>query len=1098
MVYNELDVFFGGGAMQFSGADIIVIAVVLITLIVYRQLDRNNRSLEKVKKYAGRVHDELEVHVQEKVTAIKDMGIEVEVHQKAAREVLKRVQAIESGLNARSDEIEHIGGRIHEYDEALAELVKMTTRAEENIGRVRDESAYVDGVGKRIKESQAKIADVESSVDTLVDQFAQVNRERLEETQAAAFQEANTRVSGMSQELSGFQERLNQFAEYVRGVEERAEGISERTRTELEDISDTVMHRAQEASIQGSEQLSELREQLELLESDYEKKLLTLAERGERMETAALAKLREQIDTQGRAVQAELGDRLEGNKKVLVERVEAFESGIRESQAVLAERSQTLEAEREAVLQRIGEFGGDLKKQIDSASEKIQGSVLGEIESRLGEYESQITYRFEKLEGVGSDLEQLEARLHDSMEKVTDRVTADFTDFAEEFAQSREGQRRAIDLEMARLREQMGELESGIGDLKNRAYENVSEKLQVFEDEFFADLKERQVSMEQRLVDWQAAFQQEMDSVATQARAERAEAESGYTTEVKRRLEDLQSAAYGKYEKILEEALSFQQGIEIRVNGAQELIASLERDIEEETSQLAAESKAQLREQFARHRDQVAEEVVDLERGLRQRIEDLGEKFETGRHDLETVLEQSRSDATTWKSQVDQRLQGASNDVNQQIADFRVNIGDTVADLKQTFAADREEALAASSAERERLQEELDSLSSQVLGLVDDIRQKSNEALAEFSEQYAALRVETEKQTKSLGADADARVQDFRVFVQDTRDQFTAMQERLLGKLQEQAQTLTVNLDEIQKRQRTFSEQTKIFERADSMKDELQRAIVGLREDLSRVEQQRRDIRDIEGQFTKLKKSTDDVSERMGKFMAEKRRIDSLEEDYQRLTTMSQSVELKLDHVTASNDSLQAMQASLRNLEEVEKDVESKFQRLEKKKAILDLTTEGVDRNFQSLQEAESRLGEIATELNALPGHVEELSTRLEQLAGNKRDADAAVKQLALLDQTLEEIEERMESLNSAREWLARTETRLGEVQDEAEEQVKLLGAIMKQQNKGSGGEAGAPAITTRDTVLKLARQSWNVDEIARATSLSRGEVELILELATK
>ena len=78
--------------MQFTGADILVIAIVLIVLIVYRQLDKNNRSLDKVKRYAGRVHDDLEAHVQEKVVSIKDMGIELEVHQKAAREVLKRVQ----------------------------------------------------------------------------------------------------------------------------------------------------------------------------------------------------------------------------------------------------------------------------------------------------------------------------------------------------------------------------------------------------------------------------------------------------------------------------------------------------------------------------------------------------------------------------------------------------------------------------------------------------------------------------------------------------------------------------------------------------------------------------------------------------------------------------------------------------------------------------------------------------------------------------------------------------------------------------------------------------------------------------------------------
>jgi hypothetical protein len=34
--------------------------------------------------------------------------------------------------------------------------------------------------------------------------------------------------------------------------------------------------------------------------------------------------------------------------------------------------------------------------------------------------------------------------------------------------------------------------------------------------------------------------------------------------------------------------------------------------------------------------------------------------------------------------------------------------------------------------------------------------------------------------------------------------------------------------------------------------------------------------------------------------------------------------------------------------------------------------------------------------------------------------------------------------------------------------------------------------------VRKLARQGWNADEIARAVKISRGEVELILELGGK
>jgi hypothetical protein len=34
--------------------------------------------------------------------------------------------------------------------------------------------------------------------------------------------------------------------------------------------------------------------------------------------------------------------------------------------------------------------------------------------------------------------------------------------------------------------------------------------------------------------------------------------------------------------------------------------------------------------------------------------------------------------------------------------------------------------------------------------------------------------------------------------------------------------------------------------------------------------------------------------------------------------------------------------------------------------------------------------------------------------------------------------------------------------------------------------------------VVKLAHQGWSVDEIARAVKLSKGEVELILEISPK
>jgi chromosome segregation ATPase len=1084
--------------MQFTGADILVIAIVLIVLAVYRQLDRSNRSLEKVKRYASRVHDELEAHVQEKVISIKDMGIELEVHQKAAREVLKRVQGIENSLNKRSEEIEKIGSRIDQYDSALEELVAMTARAQENMSRIRDESTYIDTVGRRIKQSQERMKGIEGGLENLAERFAAENHKRLKEAQLAAYEEVQAHAREITEDLSGFQERINQYSEYIRGVEERGESVSAKAREELDEILETVIHRAQEATIQSSEQIGELREQMEVLESDYQKRLLQLAERGEEMETTALSKLREQIEENITTTAGELSKRMDNHKRILLERVQRALTDAQEAQEKLTEREQQLEQSRERIEGRIVELDSELVRRIDSAADEIQTRVLGNLEERLTDYESQIAYRFEKLGDVGGEITQLEKRLQDALEKVAGKVQDDFTDFVAEFAKTRSDERERVQAEMSRVQEQMSDLESGLTDLKNQAYENVNAKLQVFEDQFFSDLRGRQVTMEQHVVDWQAQFQKDIDEIGSAGREERRKLESGYAEELKRRLSELQQSAYGRFEKFQEAVAEFQNGIELRVSDARELIAGLEREIEQEIQQLAADSKSGLREEFAHHREQVNAELGELRRGIQQQISDLDSEFTERRAGLESVLESGRSDAALWKAQVDQRLQTTTQEVNQQIADFRVYINTTISELRDAFAAGRDEATAANESERERLQSELDELSTQVLAITDDIRAKSEEALSEFGERYAELRTETERHTRALSSDVDARIKDFRGFVQDSREQFAAMQERLLGKLNEETQSLSATLQEIDKKQRSFAEQTRIFERADSLKADLEQSILGLRDDLDRVEEQRKEVKEVEGQFNRLRKSADEVTEKMSRFMAEKRRIDSLEDDYRKLMAMSQSVELKLNHVTGSNDTLQAMQASLRALEELEKDVESKFQRLEKKRAILDLTTEGVDKNFQELQEIESRLSTMSEDLSAVPGQIEELGTQIGRLAANKKDADAAMKQLALLDQTLESLEERMENLNQARDWLARTETRLGEVQRDAEEQVKLLGAILRQEGRGEGSQDGAPPVTTRDTVIKLARQSWNVDEIARATSLSRGEVELILELATK
>ena len=146
--------------MIFSFGNLLSIVIVLIILIIYRQIDRNNRSLEKVKRFSDKMKDELAKSVDEKTSEMKNLAIELQVNMKAGKEVLKRVRDVEDGLNERAQGIDEIRKKIDGYDHAMDELVGMTARVDENLKRIQGESLFVDKVGKRITGAADKLKNI--------------------------------------------------------------------------------------------------------------------------------------------------------------------------------------------------------------------------------------------------------------------------------------------------------------------------------------------------------------------------------------------------------------------------------------------------------------------------------------------------------------------------------------------------------------------------------------------------------------------------------------------------------------------------------------------------------------------------------------------------------------------------------------------------------------------------------------------------------------------------------------------------------------------------------------------------------------------------
>ena len=230
--------------MLFSIGNVITILIVLIILALYRQLDRNNRSLDKVRRYSAKVTGDLESVVDQKTQEMKNLAIEIDVHQKAGKEVLKRIAAIEEGFQNKASEVDSINARITEYDKAINELAGMTGKVDENLKRLHQESEFVDKVGKRLKDAQNRITQLEKNIPHISEEFAVKNEKEFEKLRIELFSEVERQSAVVLDGIAQGRERVEEFTGHLDSLEQRRDEAAEQA---VRDINARVDASVEEA-----------------------------------------------------------------------------------------------------------------------------------------------------------------------------------------------------------------------------------------------------------------------------------------------------------------------------------------------------------------------------------------------------------------------------------------------------------------------------------------------------------------------------------------------------------------------------------------------------------------------------------------------------------------------------------------------------------------------------------------------------------------------------------------------------------------------------------------------------------------------------------
>ena len=1037
----------------FTPGNLLTLGIVLFILILYRQLDRNSRTLKLLRDYSEKLKKELKSFTEEQEKAVKDYAVSLNVEKDSAKELMKRLQLTEEEMAEKAAAVSRIDAQLKGYENSLSELDKMTARVQENMSRVRDESAFVESANKRISEAKNKLHELDNELRNLEARFERENSESLEKTAEAVLASVRSTVSDLRSEAETAERRVEDHRQEINKIEQdRAASLARDTETINKMLSRVLEQAAKRADKMEDAALASLKEQAEdrirKLKNSEEERLRSYHEsakervaevnllvknireewRAERSEWEARDKaLREERKKDIHELNSQFAD----SEKHFTETRAAMEKQFADTQTILEKRLQELSGAADKIISaqeaHIVETIEAMKQNAQELAEGIKqktletiGKDIHELDTRLGSAKHQFT---ETQALLDKRLNELSARTNEvisSQEALLKKSAEDMKQKALEFTGAKlEEYRLAQDAEFRRL-------QALADDSKN-----LDAELRRSMDEMINRLREDFSRYEKDSAELRKAETDKFAAAAVTFGKELAEMEKELAA-----LKSVARESVSEKLKIFED--DFVADLSSRHNAIDKRLFEWQENLNRQLNQIDENAKIERQE---------------LERSL---VEEMRNKLSTIDVRLVTDLERLKTETSVFEEGIRERINAADDSV----LSFKEQ-------LDRTLEGARKEAEIS-------IKSEIGKHSLVTMESVKQYQRELDEAREGFIARIRELETTAEdsrRRLKEFSAETDARIASVRSSVEDAERH---IQEAI--------------------------DQTKLVDKAEMIRVEMERRIEDLKGDMERLEQRRIEVAQLENDFIKIKRLEDDVNAKMTRFLSEKRRIETMETDFNRLLTISRSVDEKLSEVTSSDDLLQGLQLQIRKLEEALGTAEEKFQRIERKNQILENTNDGIDRNFRALQDSEKVSAKIGGELDRYAEDLTFVKNSIEKLAAESEKAREALDRIDVLDNALEEIEERISSMQRARQWIADAETRLEELNKQAQTQARAIDAVVKGKKTSpivDLGE-GAPPPQKKENVVTLARQGWKVDEIARAMKISRGEVELILEMAPK
>jgi uncharacterized protein YoxC len=507
--------------MLFSAGNLITLAIVVIFFVVYHRLTSNNRSLEKVKRMADRLKDELSGFVDTRSEDLKHFGIELDVQQKAAKVALEKLQTAQQAIAERADSIGAISDRFKEYDDILAKLMDMTKRVDENLAHVQEEGDFADTVNRKLDSAKKSISAIERELPLLRETFAADAQKILDSFRDEILGELREGLASTSSELRAVREE----AMAAFGKAQTARDLVE---NELKKALETATQRA--ASIEDSafETLrSDMQNKLDSLGSEFDGKIESLSAKT----SDGIVEARNNLSSFKAQWQSEIKiliDKTKGETASALEAAETRAKAIEQSVGKALEASENLERAVET--------------RVTKATDELN-TLLSAKKSEFDTLARAVDLRFEAASSM-------EASLNNSMETTRRRIEEDFAAFGQAFEGHRTRFEENFSAETNELKRAVQEMRDDLDNLRKEAFAAANEKLSGFSDELVEEMDAKKADVFARMDAWLSGLNKTVEGITEEAANRRKKDEETYALDVRKEMARIRENLFQQLDRI--------------------------------------------------------------------------------------------------------------------------------------------------------------------------------------------------------------------------------------------------------------------------------------------------------------------------------------------------------------------------------------------------------------------------------------------------------------------------------------------------------------------------------------------------------------------